>query len=69
MAGFLYLMLVDSVNKGVPTSSDPEVVGDGELFALLVLTLDCLRHEFSTLLLHVHLLFDPVEYSVPLISI
>lgn len=53
-------MLVGSVNKGVATSSDPDP---------LVLGLDCLRHEFSTLLLHVLLLLDPVEYSVPLISI
>lgn len=41
-------MLIDSVNKGVATSSDPEVGGDGELFAPPFLRLDCLRHEFFT---------------------
>lgn len=54
-------MLVDSVNKGVATSSDYKVAGDEQLFAPLFLGLDCLRHEFSALFLHVQLLLDPVN--------
>lgn len=45
---FYILMLVVSVNKGVATSSDPQVLGDGQLFAPVFLRLDCLRSEFST---------------------
>lgn len=41
-------MLVDNVNKEVGTSSDPQVVGHGQLFAPQLLRLDCLRHEFPT---------------------
>lgn len=54
-------MLVDSVNKGVATSSDRKVAGGGQLFAPLFLRLECLRHEFSTLLLHLQLLLEPVN--------